>query len=138
MSTAARHTPPRRRARAEILDALADGEDHAFVAIDLLWLDGEPLDDVPLLERKRLLDTVLAQSRLVRVTPFVRPAALADGEHVGHPRLRERLLAGGQRALHARQGEPGLGRGAGRRRSASRVPTPSAGTTRADPRDASR
>ncbi len=59
---------------AEILDALADGEDHAFVAIDLLWLDGEPLDDVPLLERKRLLDTVLAQSRLVRVTPFTRPA----------------------------------------------------------------
>jgi hypothetical protein len=31
--------------------------------------------DVPLLERKRLLDTVLRPSRLVRVTPFVRPAS---------------------------------------------------------------
>ena len=66
------HTEEESRA-PEILDALADGVDHAFVAIDLLWLDGQPLADVPLLERKRLLDTVLAQSRLVRVTPFVRP-----------------------------------------------------------------
>jgi ATP-dependent DNA ligase len=57
----------------EVLEELASGVDHAFVAIDLLWLDGQPLDDLPLLERKRLLDTVLAQSRLVRVTPFVRP-----------------------------------------------------------------
>jgi hypothetical protein len=58
---------------AGILQALADGEDHAFVAVDLLWLDGQPLTDVPLLERKRLLDTALAQSRLVRVTTFARP-----------------------------------------------------------------
>jgi hypothetical protein len=57
----------------EFLEALADGEDHAFVAIDLLWLDGQSLVDVPLLERKRQLDTVLAQSRLVRVTAFARP-----------------------------------------------------------------
>ncbi len=55
------------------LEALADGEDHAFVATDLLWLDGQPLLEVPLLERKRQLDTLLAQSRLVRVTPFARP-----------------------------------------------------------------
>jgi len=58
-----------------ILDALAAGERHAFVAVDLLWLDGQALDDVPLLERKRLLDTVLAPSLLVRVTPFVRPVS---------------------------------------------------------------
>ena len=30
----------------------------AFVAVDLLWLDGESLLDVPLLERKRLLEAV--------------------------------------------------------------------------------
>jgi len=56
------------------LEALAAGEDHAFVAVDLLWLDGQDLTDVPLQERKRQLDTVLAQSRLVRVTPWTRPA----------------------------------------------------------------
>jgi ATP-dependent DNA ligase len=49
---------------------------HAFVATDLLWLDGEPLLEVPLLERKRLLGTVLEESFLVRVTAFVRPSAV--------------------------------------------------------------
>ena len=44
---------------------------HAFVATDLLWLDGTPLHDIPLLERKRLLDAVLDESYLVRVAPFV-------------------------------------------------------------------
>jgi ATP-dependent DNA ligase len=58
-----------------VLDALEAGEPHAFVAVDLLWLDGQDLADVPLLERKRLLDTVLRPSKLVRVTPFVRPAS---------------------------------------------------------------
>ena len=37
-----------------------------FVAVDLLWLDGESLLDVPLLERKRLLESVLDESDLVR------------------------------------------------------------------------
>ena len=55
------------------LEALARGEEHAFVATDLLWLDGRSLLDFPLLERKRHLEGVLAQSRLVRVTPFARP-----------------------------------------------------------------
>ncbi len=55
------------------IEALADGVDHAFVATDLLWLDGQSLLDVPLLERKRQLDTLLAQSRLIRVSPFTRP-----------------------------------------------------------------
>jgi hypothetical protein len=58
-----------------VLEALEAGEEHAFVAIDLLWLDGQPLADIPLLERKRLLDTVLTRSKLVRVTPFVRPSS---------------------------------------------------------------
>ena len=44
-----------------------------FVAIDLLWLDGESLLDVPLLERRRLLDSVVTESDLVRRGVFVRP-----------------------------------------------------------------
>lgn len=59
---------------SRVLAALSGGEEHAFVAIDLLWLDGQDLRDVPLLERKRILETVLVQSELVRVTPFVRPS----------------------------------------------------------------
>ena len=50
-------------------------EPTAFVATDLLWLDGEPLLDVPLLERKRLLEAVLAESELVRRTVYVRPSS---------------------------------------------------------------
>ena len=46
------------------------------MATDLLWLDGQPLDDVPLLERKRLLEAVLDESYLVRVSAFVRPSAV--------------------------------------------------------------
>jgi hypothetical protein len=45
----------------------------AFVSVDLLWLEGEPLLDVPLLERKRLLDSVVADHALVRRTVIVRP-----------------------------------------------------------------
>ncbi len=46
---------------------------YAFVAIDLLWVDDEPLVDVPLLERKRLLEAVSIESDLVRLSPHVRP-----------------------------------------------------------------
>ncbi len=45
----------------------------AFVAVDLLRLDGQPLLDIPLLERKRVLEGVLRVGDLVRVTPFTRP-----------------------------------------------------------------
>ena len=45
----------------------------AFVAVDLLRLDGQSLLDVPLLERKRLLEAVILPSHLVRVTPYSRP-----------------------------------------------------------------
>ena len=45
----------------------------AFVAIDLLSLDGETLFDAPLLERKRLLEALITQSDLVRLSPWVRP-----------------------------------------------------------------
>ena len=47
----------------------------AFMAIDLLALDEESLLDVPLLERKRLLESVLAEGERVRRTPFVREPA---------------------------------------------------------------
>ncbi len=45
----------------------------AFVAVDLLSVDGQPLFDVALLERKRLLESIIEESELVRVSPWVRP-----------------------------------------------------------------
>lgn len=45
----------------------------AFVAVDLLSLDNQQLFDVPLLERKRLLEATIAESELVRLSPVVRP-----------------------------------------------------------------
>jgi ATP-dependent DNA ligase len=45
----------------------------AFVAFDLLHVDGESLLDVPLLERHRLLESVLLQGSLVRVSVLCRP-----------------------------------------------------------------
>ena len=45
----------------------------AFVAVDLLRVDGQDLLGVPLLERKRLLEGVVRPSTLVRVSPFTRP-----------------------------------------------------------------
>jgi ATP-dependent DNA ligase len=47
----------------------------AFVAIDLLALDDEPLLEIPLLERKRIMEGVLAEGPRVRRTPFVREPA---------------------------------------------------------------
>ncbi len=44
-----------------------------FVTIDLLWLDGQPLLDVPLLERRRLLEGVLEESDEVRRGVYRRP-----------------------------------------------------------------
>jgi hypothetical protein len=47
--------------------------DPAFVAIDLLVLDDQSLLDVPLLERKRLLDSVFKEGRLTRIGIHIRP-----------------------------------------------------------------
>ncbi|HSW43661.1 MAG TPA: hypothetical protein VLM76_14275 [Patescibacteria group bacterium] len=47
----------------------------ALVTVDILALDGESLLDVPLLERKRLLESVLPEGGRVRRTPFVREPA---------------------------------------------------------------
>src|SRR5262245_13037737 len=51
---------------------VVDG-DVALVVVDILWLDDEPLLDVPLLERKRVLESALRESRLIRQGTFVRP-----------------------------------------------------------------
>lgn len=44
-----------------------------LVAVDLLWLDGQWLLDVPLLERKRHLAAVLPGDPIVRASMYVRP-----------------------------------------------------------------
>jgi ATP-dependent DNA ligase len=44
-----------------------------FVAVDLLYLDGESMLDVPLLERKRQLEATIVESDLVRLGAYVRP-----------------------------------------------------------------
>ncbi len=58
-----------RRARS-----FGDDDQVTFVATDLLWLDDTSLLDIPLLERRRLLESVLVESDVVR-TRGVRPAA---------------------------------------------------------------
>jgi hypothetical protein len=45
----------------------------ALVAVDLLWIDDQSICDVPLLERKRVLESAVTESRLVRVGIYVRP-----------------------------------------------------------------
>ena len=44
-----------------------------LLVTDLLWLDGTWLLDIPLLERRRLLEAVLPGDELVRPGPYVRP-----------------------------------------------------------------
>ena len=60
---------------ADDIERDLEGAPIAFVAIDLVALDGEPLTEIPLLERKRLLESVLEEGDLVRRTPFVREPA---------------------------------------------------------------
>src|SRR5579859_293372 len=66
-----------RRAEAARLAAIPTTDEAAFVAVDLLWMDDEPLLDVPLGERKRLLESVLREAHLVRRTAHVSPPAEA-------------------------------------------------------------
>jgi hypothetical protein len=60
--------------RAAEIEAATFGEDEVvnLVVVDLLWLDGQWLLDVPLLERKRILESVLSEEQLVRPGMFVR------------------------------------------------------------------
>ena len=54
-------------------DHLPQGDELAFVALDLLSVDGQQLLDLPLLERKRLLESLFVVGHLVRVSPYTRP-----------------------------------------------------------------
>ena len=67
----------RRRESAAAIEARGvppeTGGPAAFVAIDLLLLDATSLLGIPLLERKRLLESVLEESEAVRRTVAVRP-----------------------------------------------------------------
>lgn len=71
----------RRNLRAEVAERADEeraartfepGEAVSFVALDLLFVDGEWLFDVPLLERKRQLESVLTEPELIRRGAFVR------------------------------------------------------------------
>jgi ATP-dependent DNA ligase len=61
--------------RVEDVGGHAEDSPIAFVAVDLLALDGASLVGIPLLERKRLMESVLGEGDLVRRTPYVRPPA---------------------------------------------------------------
>ena len=66
------------QAGARTIDEIEQTRDNvpiAFVAVDLVALDGELLVEIPLLERKRLLESVLVEGDLVRRTPYVREPA---------------------------------------------------------------
>ena len=67
-----RTRPGRHAPRARPPEQASDAVD-GFVAVDLLRVDGVSLLDVPLLERKRLLESVVAPGALVRISPHVRP-----------------------------------------------------------------
>jgi hypothetical protein len=45
----------------------------SYVATDLLWVDDTLLLDVPLLERRRLLESAIDESDVVRIGAFIRP-----------------------------------------------------------------
>ena len=61
--------------REEALEAktFRPEDEISFVATDLLWLDDTSLLDVPLLERRRLLESAVEESDVVRVGAFIRP-----------------------------------------------------------------
>jgi hypothetical protein len=54
-------------------DPLPANADIAIVVVDLLAIDDQPLLDVPLLERKRILESVLVESEYVRRGIYIRP-----------------------------------------------------------------
>jgi bifunctional non-homologous end joining protein LigD len=52
--------------------ALGDGDNGAFVAFDLLELDGEDLTVLPFQDRRRLLESIIVASDDVRLSPVVK------------------------------------------------------------------
>jgi bifunctional non-homologous end joining protein LigD len=61
--------------KEDVLDAVTFTPDDEvrLVVTDLLWLDDTSLLDVPLLERRRLLESVLVESEYVRLGAYIRP-----------------------------------------------------------------
>jgi len=49
------------------------GDPIVLVCVDLLAIDDEALLDIPLLERKRILDSSIDENQLVRIGAYVRP-----------------------------------------------------------------
>lgn len=56
----------------ELPDPLASERRRAYVAVDLVELDGEPLHDIPFQERRRLLESVIDEGVQVRLSPLVK------------------------------------------------------------------
>lgn len=61
----------------ELPDPLETESRRAFVAVDLLELDGEELYDVPLQERRRILESVVDEGVRVRLSPMVKQPVAA-------------------------------------------------------------
>ena len=57
---------------SELPDPLASERRRAYVAVDLVELDGEPLHDIPFQERRRLLESVIDEGVQVRLSPLVK------------------------------------------------------------------
>ena len=56
----------------EVADPIESEKRRAFVAVDLVELDGAPLHDVPFQERRRLLESVIDEGVQVRLSPVVK------------------------------------------------------------------
>ena len=72
----------------------------AFVAVDLLLIDGDSLVNCRLLERKRLLNSALKADYLGRITPFVR-TPVGSLARPGTPRVFVSWPTARQRPLSA-------------------------------------
>jgi ATP-dependent DNA ligase len=57
---------------SELPDPLESERRRAFVAVDLVELDGEPLHEIPFQERRRLLESVIDEGVQVRLSPVVK------------------------------------------------------------------
>ncbi|MGH2446257.1 MAG: hypothetical protein ACRDGD_09500 [Candidatus Limnocylindria bacterium] len=56
----------------ELPDPLESERRRAFVAVDLVELDGQELGDIPFQERRRLLESVIDEGIRVRLSPIVK------------------------------------------------------------------
>lgn len=56
----------------EIPDPLETERRRAFVAVDLVELDGEALGEIPFQERRRLLESIIEEGVQVRLSPVVK------------------------------------------------------------------